>query len=218
MFRAKLYLDLHEEDVFCRVTREAGRPFDALEERIESEQLITFVIDAEQYQDDFYEQMRQAPEVTHIEKRDGGKLLITKQSGGALPIIRANHGKLDGIDKAYGTKRIFDVIVLRRGDLRQMVSDLHAVGDVQLGKITPLTDRSELLSERQQLVVQMALDEGYFEWPREINAAGLAAKLDISHPTMLEHLRKAERKLLEFALRDDIKTSTSRDRQFLSSD
>ncbi|WP_435197211.1 helix-turn-helix domain-containing protein [Natronomonas sp. EA1] len=52
------------------------------------------------------------------------------------------------------------------------------------------------LSERQHEAYELARTEGYYSWPRETSADDLAAELDISKATLLEHLRKAEAKLL----------------------
>ena len=52
------------------------------------------------------------------------------------------------------------------------------------------------LSERQREVFKLAQQEGYYSWPREVSASELADNLSISKTTMLEHLRKAEAKLL----------------------
>ncbi|WP_439026995.1 helix-turn-helix domain-containing protein [Haloarchaeobius sp. DT45] len=52
------------------------------------------------------------------------------------------------------------------------------------------------LSERQREVYELARTQGYYSWPREVNAGELAAELDVSKATLLEHLRKAEAKLL----------------------
>ncbi|WP_079977471.1 helix-turn-helix domain-containing protein [Halococcus sediminicola] len=53
------------------------------------------------------------------------------------------------------------------------------------------------LSARQQEVFTLAQDQGYYEWPRAVSADDLAAKVGISKTTLLEHLRKAEAKLLD---------------------
>jgi len=53
------------------------------------------------------------------------------------------------------------------------------------------------LSRRQQEVLRHAFERGYYEWPREIKASTLAEELDITKATMLEHLRKAESKVLQ---------------------
>ena len=55
---------------------------------------------------------------------------------------------------------------------------------------------SDDLSQRQREVIELARQRGYYAWPRETSAADLAAELDISKTTLLEHLRKAESKVL----------------------
>lgn len=55
---------------------------------------------------------------------------------------------------------------------------------------------SSELSERQREVFQLAQQNDYYSWPRGTSAGDLADELDISKTTLLEHLRKAESKLL----------------------
>lgn len=57
--------------------------------------------------------------------------------------------------------------------------------------------RTDCLSERQREVFELARTRQYYQWPREASAADLAVELDISEATLLEHLRKAEAKLLD---------------------
>lgn len=52
------------------------------------------------------------------------------------------------------------------------------------------------LTARQREVFLLARSRGYYEYPRETTARELAAELGISKTTLLEHLRKAEAKLL----------------------
>lgn len=59
---------------------------------------------------------------------------------------------------------------------------------------TPSTGQ---LSDRQREIFFFAREQDYYEWPRGITARELAAELDISKTTFLEHLRKAESKLLK---------------------
>ncbi|RBI63756.1 hypothetical protein DMJ13_04330 [halophilic archaeon] len=56
--------------------------------------------------------------------------------------------------------------------------------------------RTDDLSERQREAFELARRRGYYEWPREVTAADLAEELGVSKATLLEHLRKAEAKLL----------------------
>ena len=56
--------------------------------------------------------------------------------------------------------------------------------------------RTSQLSERQREVFELAQKGGYYRWPRETSATELANEVDISKTTFLEHLRKAEAKIL----------------------
>lgn len=60
-----------------------------------------------------------------------------------------------------------------------------------------LSEMSDRLSERQREIFELARRRGYYSWPRETSATELAAELDVTKPTVLEHLRKAEAKLLD---------------------
>lgn len=52
-------------------------------------------------------------------------------------------------------------------------------------------------TERQEAVIEAAYNAGYFEWPRESTAEEVADGLGMAAPTFHEHLREAERKLVE---------------------
>ncbi|GGL66857.1 helix-turn-helix domain-containing protein [Halocalculus aciditolerans] len=91
-----------------------------------------------------------------------------------------------------------------RDDALDRLADIEAEldADIAVSRVTateqsgagvlPLDD----LSERQREVFETARDEGYYAWPRHVSAADLADDLDVSKATLLEHLRKAEAKLL----------------------
>jgi predicted DNA binding protein len=52
------------------------------------------------------------------------------------------------------------------------------------------------LTDRQREVLTAAHEAGYYTWPREITGEELADELDISSPTLHEHLRAAEQTLI----------------------
>ncbi len=54
------------------------------------------------------------------------------------------------------------------------------------------------LSQRQKEIIQLAVKEGYFDFPRKINLDGLAKKTNLSKQTVQQHLRFAEKKLVPF--------------------
>ncbi len=61
---------------------------------------------------------------------------------------------------------------------------------------------SDSLTPRQLDVSMRALEMGYYTWPRKVTAKGLADKLGLSTPTVLEHLRKSESKIVGRFLSD----------------
>lgn len=58
------------------------------------------------------------------------------------------------------------------------------------------TQAGDRLSERQREVFELAREMGYYNWPRDVSATEIADELGVSKATVLEHLRKAEAKLL----------------------
>ncbi|WP_142856659.1 helix-turn-helix domain-containing protein [Salinigranum halophilum] len=57
--------------------------------------------------------------------------------------------------------------------------------------------RLDTLTPSQREVFDLARERGYYEWPRGVSTRELADELDVSKTTLLEHLRKAEAKLLD---------------------
>ncbi|WP_435179233.1 helix-turn-helix domain-containing protein [Halorussus sp. AFM4] len=200
MFRAKLYLDLQTDCVLSEVTSRWNTSFTANHEEVVDDEHINFVVDAGDKVEEFLAAFEEAEQVKHVERVDDTHIKLTKRSCGALPVIRRNHGMLQWWDRVSGSQRVFDIVVFRREDLRNIVEELREIGSVHLAQLTPYRASEGLLSDRQAEVVRTALEGGYYEWPREADAETLAAELDISHTTFLEHLRKAERTLLRNAL------------------
>ncbi len=108
--------------------------------------------------------------------------------------------------RMVGGREYWTVVVQRdraavRAALEEVREEMDA--DVRVEHIAPLADgvgsgmfTPDALSERQREVFDLARKRGYYEWPREVSAADLAEELGVSKPTLLEHLRKAEAKLL----------------------
>ena len=53
------------------------------------------------------------------------------------------------------------------------------------------------LTERQRSALKTAELNGYFEWPRPVDGSGIAERMGITRQTFHQHLRAAERKLVE---------------------
>jgi hypothetical protein len=75
----------------------------------------------------------------------------------------------------------------------------------KVGKVVNMTfkkavyQRQDLLSvltEKQKEIMITAHKNGYYDYPKKINTEGLAKKVSISRATMVQHLRKAESRIL----------------------
>lgn len=56
---------------------------------------------------------------------------------------------------------------------------------------------SQALTEKQNNILNNAVDWGYYEYPRKISTDELAKRLKISRTTLVEHLRKAENRVMQ---------------------
>ncbi|WP_415380659.1 PAS domain-containing protein [Halosimplex sp. TS25] len=88
----------------------------------------------------------------------------------------------DAIDERFPTVDL----VAKREKRRADAPWWHSHGDIG----TRLTDR-------QRAVLKTAYYNGYYEWPRDADSEDLADSLDIASTTLLQHLRKGHRRILE---------------------
>jgi predicted DNA binding protein len=62
---------------------------------------------------------------------------------------------------------------------------------------SPRKQRLDTLTTAQRNAFEHARETGYYEWPRQVTTRELADDLDVAKSTLLEHLRRAEAKLLD---------------------
>ncbi|WP_101297285.1 helix-turn-helix domain-containing protein [Halegenticoccus soli] len=202
MFQAELNLKQEKACVLSELSRRVTSPL-----RIEIEELhdhkVTFIVDAGEEFETAHRCLAESDEVLHLDAIGDEQLLVTKPSCGAYSAVYKNHGVLRRQNYISDTQRVYNVLVFRREDLKDIVADFKDIGTVTLGKLTKYDEPRSVLTARQREVIEHAFSRGYFRWPREATSEELAADLDISRATFLEHLRKAEAKLLSQLLDDD---------------
>lgn len=102
----------------------------------------------------------------------------------------------------------YSVLVPTREHLRALVERLHGMGEVTVERVTDVAPEAfdvtvtmgtltNRLTERQLLILQRAIAEGFYDTPRRTNTTRLAKAFGVSRSTLDEHLRKAERGVME---------------------
>lgn len=203
MLNSTIHIQVDTDDIFSELTQETGKAFTVSQEELHSDGIVSFIIDLPKDVPDVVSRLETDPLVQEVRPLTGSKLLVKKESAGAIPTILQNGGMLHGVDTVYGNERVFNILVFHRDHLDTILDELgETVGTAELLKITSSPTDEPLLSPRQEEVVREAFELGYFDWPRKTDAQDLADHLDISHATMLEHLRKGEKKLLKWFLQE----------------
>ncbi len=80
--------------------------------------------------------------------------------------------------------------------LKHALDEIKELGELKILRLRTSTFDGINLSEQQEVVLKYASAHGYYSWPRKISAQELAIKLKLKKSTVLEHLRKAEIKVI----------------------
>jgi len=85
-------------------------------------------------------------------------------------------------------------------ELRKLMGSIDKIGTVKQIHVQPATfhqdDILASLTGRQREVLIAAQRHGYYDYPRRINSEQLAKRVGVSKATVVEHLRKAEGRLM----------------------
>jgi predicted DNA binding protein len=84
-----------------------------------------------------------------------------------------------------------------REELQDVVASLEQCADIAYIRNTEGTEPDAGLTERQVRTLRTAVEMGYFDTPRRASIKDVALRLGVSPSTAVEHLRKAEKKVLE---------------------
>jgi len=94
-------------------------------------------------------------------------------------------------------KTIWTLLVTEKESVRRLIRVLEGHRyHVELRKLTSI-DNQELMTSRQEDILRIAFERGYFDYPKRISLRDLASMFDISISTLSEMLRKGQRKIME---------------------
>lgn len=103
-------------------------------------------------------------------------------------------------------------VLVRTDALSSVIESMRDGYDVELDAVHTVDQDSNLrfsdmidqihddLSPRQLESLFTAYGRGYYSWPREVSATEIASDVGVSGPTFLEHLRRAEQKILPLVI------------------
>ena len=143
-------------------------------------------------------------EMLTVLKQEGNRYIVFAKVKFFKKVVRLT--QKFNIDIIWDTPSIFkkDKMVLSViGDEKNLQKFLDAIKI--LGKVESVSfkkanfnDQSIIscLTKRQREILIAAKKNGYYSYPRKINSEELSEKIGISKPTVIQHLRKAEVRLI----------------------
>ncbi|NIP66969.1 hypothetical protein GWN63_03925 [Candidatus Bathyarchaeota archaeon] len=93
---------------------------------------------------------------------------------------------------------VYSFITPSAHTFQKIVSTLESVGlKIQILDARKFSPKGEILTERQERTLWLALRMGFFEFPRKLTMQELANRLGIALSTVSEIIRRGTRRLLE---------------------
>ncbi len=140
-------------------------------------------------------------------------LIKTKAMTKISAMLGLDHTKLEkeySFDLVWDTPTIFtqDKLIMSvigtEKNLRRFLHSITFAGDITQVSYTKATYTDETflscLTEKQRQILIAANKHGYYKYPRKITSEQLAQKVGLSKPTVVQHLRKAEVRLIAHIL------------------
>ncbi|MEM2137803.1 MAG: helix-turn-helix domain-containing protein [Candidatus Anstonellaceae archaeon] len=104
---------------------------------------------------------------------------------------------------------IYHLIAHDPNNIEKMMRELSCIGDVKVMKMGAFDPKSiskmPKITDKQKDALEVALINNYYSWPRGATLEKLAEVADLSRRSMQERLRRAEAKLIPYALKEFLK-------------
>jgi len=155
---------------------------------------------------------RDAPEITEasvVSEEDGSALIEFRVATESIVSELADMGAKTNAITAEGGEARIEIELPAGADARSIVrriqerhprTELSRYRERERPPTTKrefIADLEDRLTDQQFAALQRAYVGGYYDWNRGTNGDELAESMDISRPTFHQHLRAAERKLVE---------------------
>jgi len=143
-------------------------------------------------------------EMLSVLKHEGNRYIVVSK----VKILNKfmDFAKKFNIDIKWDTPSIFkkDIMIISvTGDevnLKKFLDTINYLGDVKSISFKKATFNEQMilscLTEKQRKILVAAKKNGYYCYPRKINSQQLSEIVGLSKPTVVQHLRKAEVRLV----------------------
>jgi len=119
----------------------------------------------------------------------------------ACSLLSSTHSHLVSANSQKDGKVLWRVMTSSREEIGTLVKRLRdARFEAELIKLAPIDSR-EVLTRRQEEIIMIAYERGFFETPRKIKLRDLAMMTGVSQATLSEILRKGQKKIVVDYLR-----------------
>ena len=129
---------------------------------------------------------------------EAGKLMgeVVTHKCLACSLLSSTHSHLLSANAQKDGKVLWRVMTSSREEIKTLVKRLRdARFDAELVKLAPIDSR-EVLTRRQEEIIMIAYERGFFETPRKIKLRDLAKMTGVSQATLSEILRKGQKKIV----------------------
>lgn len=141
-------------------------------------------------------------------------LIVLKQEGNRYIVLSKvkflkgfpGFAKQFDLDIIWDTPSIFTkekMVMSVTGDeenLKKFLEAIKILGDIEKVSFKKAIFHEQAiiscLTEKQRQIIIAAKKNGYYEYPRKINSEELSKKIGLSKPTVVQHLRKAEVRIM----------------------
>ncbi len=153
------------------------------------------------------EQAKKVPKELAAKGHVEGKSTVWMESEGCgvCNTILAHDAFLVSGKSMQGNIITYSFMVPTHEAYRGIIEDLERTGHkVTVRKVGKFEQKIDVLTENQERIFWLAMKSGFFDYPRQIGMAELAAKLGISSATLSEILRRGTRRLLEHYFKQEL--------------
>jgi len=138
--------------------------------------------------------IRSGSEATAWFETDGCDVCNTIISKGAFLVTAWNSGE---------DRIIYAFIAPNAGAAEEIISTLESLGfKLRILGMERYKRRSPILTEKQETALWLALEAGFFDYPKKISIRELSQRLEVSPSTLSEMMRRGIRRLLEYYFED----------------